>query len=431
MDEGMTWALDGQLAPTSSAVIFCRTIDTCHALGGYRRATEWMEAIADCLARTGIEAFPGDCEAHSVGILVGRGARAEGERRARRACAAMEPMDLTHVGLALADGDVEAARSAAAELSTIATRYARPALAAAAECAQATVLLAEGAPAMAAASLQPPACGTAPRLDLSRVGRRCAVGGSGGVCSSVPEMRSSWVGGPSDEVRRVVEEDAMSVYQQDAEAGQDNGDGAPAFRVVRRGYDRDEVDAYMPQLKARLEEAVDLYAKAEQARAELQREVNSLREGSPSFEQLGGEAAALLQEAGRSAEQLVENARRRAETIIEKAQQQAEQTRADVENEAQKALEQAREVADHIRREVEEERAALFSETEQVRDFRDGLLDDLGRVHGEISGLLERTRKQRDQALTIGGLASSKAVAGADPKAADAPAEPAKVAEPQ
>jgi DivIVA domain-containing protein len=244
-------------------------------------------------------------------------------------------------------------------------------------------------------------------------------------------MRSSWVGGPGDEVRRVVEEDAMSVYQPDAEAGQDNGDGAPAFRVVRRGYDRDEVDAYMLQLKARLEEAVDLYAKAEQARVELQREVNSLREGSPSFEQLGGEAATLLQEAGRSAEQLVENARRRAETIIEKAQQQAEQTRADVEIEAQKALEQAREVADHIRREVEEERAALFSETEQVRDFRDGLLDDLGRVHGEISGLLERTRKQRDQALTIGDLASSKAVPGADPNAADTAADPAKVAEPQ
>src|SRR4029450_8556419 len=111
----------------------------------------------------------------------------------------------------------------------------------------------------------------------------------------------------------------------------------------------------------------------------------------------------------------------RAETILEKAQQQAEQIRADVENEAQKALEQARGVADHIRREVEEERAALFSETEQVRDFRDGLLDDLGRVHGEISGLLERTRKQRDQALTIGGLASSKAVTGAARKDAHAP----------
>jgi len=210
----------------------------------------------------------------------------------------------------------------------------------------------------------------------------------------------------------------MSVYERDTEAGQDNAEGPPTFRVVRRGYDRDEVDAYIPQLVARLEEAVGLYAKSEQGRAELQREVTGLREGSPSFEQLGGEAAAVLQEAGRSAEQLVENARRRADTIIEKAQQQAEQIRTDVEAEAQKALEQAREVADHIRAEVERERTALFSETEQVREFRDGLLDDLGRVHGEISGLLERTRRQRDQGLTNTGALAALAHPTPEPAAA-------------
>jgi DivIVA domain-containing protein len=220
----------------------------------------------------------------------------------------------------------------------------------------------------------------------------------------------------------------MSVYQPEAGAVRDGVEGPPAFRVVRRGYDREEVDAYIPQLLARLQEAVGLYTKAEQAQATLQRELTNLREGSPSFEQIGGEAAALLQEAGR------------ADEIIEKAQQQAEQKRTDVAAEAQKALEQAREVADHIRRDVEQERAALYSETEQVREFRDGLLDDLGRVHGEISGLLERTRRQRDQALTIGGLADPKAIGAPDPAAdavpdtaADAapepPTEPATVAE--
>jgi DivIVA domain-containing protein len=219
----------------------------------------------------------------------------------------------------------------------------------------------------------------------------------------------------------------MSVYQRDADAGQDNPEERPAFRMVRRGYDRAEVDAYMAQLIGRLGEAVDQYAKGEQARAELQREVANLREGSPSFEQLGGEAAALLQEAGRSAEQLVDNARRRAETIIEKAQQQAEEIRTNVADEAQKVLEQAREVAEQIRRDVEQERAALFSETEQVREFRDGLLDDLGRVHGEISGLLERTRRQRDQALTA-GAAAPKPAAPAETKT-EKSAEPAKVGE--
>jgi hypothetical protein len=111
-----------------------------------------------------------------------------------------------------------------------------------------------------------------------------------------------------------------------------------------------------------------------------------------------------LQEAGRSAEQPVENAWRRTDTIIEKAQQQAEQ----------------------IRREVEQERAAVMDETDQVRAFRDGQLDDLGRVHGEISGLLERTRMQRDQALAAGGTADPKATQNGKAKK---PTEPTKVAE--
>jgi DivIVA domain-containing protein len=220
----------------------------------------------------------------------------------------------------------------------------------------------------------------------------------------------------------------MSAYQPDPATSQHNGEGPPAFRVVRRGYDREEVDAYFSQLAARLNEAVDQYATAEQARATLEGEVTSLRERAPSFEQVGGEAAALLQEAGRSAEQMVENGRRRADTIIEKAHQQAEQMRADVTAEAQRVLEQAREVAEQIRAEVEAERAAVVDETDQVREFRDGLLDDLGRVHGEISGLLERTRKQQDLALAAGVAADSKTAAAPHGKAKK-PTESAKVAE--
>ena len=222
----------------------------------------------------------------------------------------------------------------------------------------------------------------------------------------------------------------MSVYQRDTESEQRNTDGPPTFRVVRRGYDREQVDAYMPQLLARLEEAVDRYAKAERARVELQREVANLKEGSPAFEQLGAEAASVIAEAGRSAGQLVDKARARAETIVEDARKQAEQVRADVESEAQKALTQAREVADHIRQEVEQERAALYAETEQVREFRDSLLDNLARVHGDITTLLERTRRQRDEALVPDGAAGPAEPSKADGKAEKAP-EPAKLPEPK
>jgi DivIVA domain-containing protein len=222
----------------------------------------------------------------------------------------------------------------------------------------------------------------------------------------------------------------MSVYQRDADAEQQGSDGPPAFRVVRRGYDPEQVDAYMPQLLARLEEAVDRYAKAERARVELQREVANLKEGSPAFEQIGAEAASVIAEAGRSAGQLVDKARARAETIVEEARKQAEQLRADVESEAQKALAQAREVADHIRQEVEQERAALYAETEQVREFRDALLDNLARVHGDITSLLERTRKQRDQSMMPDG-AGAAADGKTDGKAETASeAETDKVPEP-
>jgi cell division septum initiation protein DivIVA len=220
----------------------------------------------------------------------------------------------------------------------------------------------------------------------------------------------------------------MSGYLPDAEAGQPNAEGPPAFRVVRRGYDRNQVDAAFAQLAARLQQALDQSAKGEQARVELQREVTSLQQRPLSFEELGGEAAAVLADAGRSAEQLVENARRRAEMIVEKAQQQAEQVRADVTNEAQRVLEQAREVAEQIRREVEQERAAVVREADQVREFRDGLLHDLARVHREITGLLERTFTERQQALGAGGGADPKAAATPDAKASK-PAEPAKAAE--
>ena len=216
----------------------------------------------------------------------------------------------------------------------------------------------------------------------------------------------------------------MSAYQPDAQTAQPTGEGPPAFRVVRRGYDRDQVDATFAQLTARLQQALDRSAEAEQARAELQREVTSLQQRPPSFEELGGQAAAVLQEAGRSAEQLVDNARRRAETIIDKAQQQAEQVRADVTDEAQRVLAQAREVAEQVRREVEQERVAVVRETDQVREFRDGLLHDLGRVHGEITGLLERTFTERKQAQAAGG-ADPKAAAALDAKEKRA-AEPAK-----
>jgi tetratricopeptide (TPR) repeat protein len=111
-----------------------------------------MEAIAECFARTGFTSLPGDCEAHSIGILIGRGAWSEGEQRSRGACAGMEPIELSHVGLALSEigeirlrmGDLEGA----AEAFTKANENAAPP-----QPGTALLLLAQGDTAGAAASI--------------------------------------------------------------------------------------------------------------------------------------------------------------------------------------------------------------------------------------------------------------------------------------
>ena len=59
----------------------------------------------------------------------------------------------------------------------------------------------------------------------------------------------------------------MSANQPDPATSQYDGEGPPAFRVVRRGYDREEVDAAFSQLAGRLRQALDQSAGAEQARA--------------------------------------------------------------------------------------------------------------------------------------------------------------------
>ena len=152
IDEGMTWAVSGEVSPLPAQLVFCRTISTCYELGDYRRAGEWTDAIAECFAQTGITSLPGDCEAHSIAMLIGRGAWSEGEHRARGACAGMEPIELSHVGLALSEiGDIRLRMGdldGAAEAFAKATENAAPP-----QPGTALLLLARGDTAAAATSI--------------------------------------------------------------------------------------------------------------------------------------------------------------------------------------------------------------------------------------------------------------------------------------
>jgi len=69
IDESMASAVGGELAPYTTAAIYCTTISACDRVGDLRRATEWTDAAEHCAQRPGMQDFPGDCRAHRVRIL--------------------------------------------------------------------------------------------------------------------------------------------------------------------------------------------------------------------------------------------------------------------------------------------------------------------------------------------------------------------------
>ncbi len=175
----------------------------------------------------------------------------------------------------------------------------------------------------------------------------------------------------------------MSVFQPDAASGPRVASAQPAFKVARRGYDPQEVDAYVVELIARLEEAGARADLAERAKVKFESEIAAIKDQPPTFERLGVDMAEVLEQAGRSAELLVEKAQTRAGAVVKDAEARA--------SELVKAAEaQAAELDATARQRLADVRA----ETEQVREFRDGLAHHLGRVRADIDALLQRLNEQ-------------------------------------
>jgi len=156
---------------------------------------------------------------------------------------------------------------------------------------------------------------------------------------------------------------------------------APVFTVMRRGYHPQQVDGYVAELAARL-------ATAERARVQLEREVAAVTNQPPSFERLGMDMAEVLEQAGRAAELLVDRAQGRAEAIVAEAQAQA----ADLIGVAEQ---QAGQLEAAARQRLVEVRV----ETEQMREFGDGLTHHLGRIRAGIDALLDSIGTPGEQVL--------------------------------
>ena len=281
IDEGMTWAVGGQVSPLPAQLVFCRTISTCYELGDYRRAAEWMDAIAECSERTGIKGLPGDCETHRIGILIGRGAWSEAELSARDACAGMEPIELAHVGLALSEigeirfrmGDLDGAAEAFAKASENAAPP-QPGIA--------LLLLAQGDTAGAAASIGA-ALAEVGWNKLARVRLLPAQVEIALADDDIVTARSAVI-----ELAELAALFASPAIRASADTAQGamhlaEGDGAEAVECLRRAADLWR-DANAPYDRARTRM---LLARAHLQQGETNRAQGELQTARTAFESLG------------------------------------------------------------------------------------------------------------------------------------------------
>jgi cell division septum initiation protein DivIVA len=194
-----------------------------------------------------------------------------------------------------------------------------------------------------------------------------------------------------------------------------------------RGYDRQRVDAFIEGLQSQLADERQRAKQNAGTYAQLQQEVAKKQE-PPSFDHLGAEAARVLEQAGQGAKVLMHEAQAKCDALIQdakdaaaqvgqhatqqaaqveaaarktiddatterdrilaRAEEAAERLRVQVEEEAHKALEQARKEMTRVRKESENERLALEAEITRLRQARDQIRDQLGRVHADVGELL-------------------------------------------
>jgi ATP/maltotriose-dependent transcriptional regulator MalT len=107
LDEAMLFAVEGRLGPYSTGKVYCSLISACEEVGDLERAAEWTEATMNWAQQHPFAIFPGICRVHRALVLKRRGALAEAEREAARACEELAHSHVVNSAAAYAEvGDI-------------------------------------------------------------------------------------------------------------------------------------------------------------------------------------------------------------------------------------------------------------------------------------------------------------------------------------
>ncbi len=163
------------------------------------------------------------------------------------------------------------------------------------------------------------------------------------------------------------------------------------FATIRRGYDPDQVRAYLSQIASQVEKL------EEQARV-AKMEAAAAKEAAPPisappqvatdpYEVLSGRLAGLLREAEKHAEEIGAEAEEEARRVLDEARAEADRVQLDAQSKAEEVRQEANDLLSKSRDEAERmisgltsKREALLADLENMRERLLGVAKSLGAV---------------------------------------------------
>jgi cell division initiation protein len=181
-----------------------------------------------------------------------------------------------------------------------------------------------------------------------------------------------------------------------------------AFEKVLRGYDKDEVNAFLQTLSQEWERVLDETKEARIKLEATEREVSKLREVESSLFR-------TLKTAEDTGASVIEQANKTAELILRENQLNADAMLSEAKTKAKNTIEEAEMISRQMLDEMEERLKTMGQHYKTLEIHRDNLLSDLKRLAGETTDRVERARAASrdfdpDQHLALAKRESKKAL---------------------
>jgi DivIVA domain-containing protein len=171
------------------------------------------------------------------------------------------------------------------------------------------------------------------------------------------------------------------------------------FVTIRRGYDPDQVRAYLGQLADQIE-LMRILLRDAQAEAETARRTPTQPRQDP-YQLVGERVASVLREADHVAETITSEAHRNAEDVTREARADADRIRTD----AQAKAEEARSRAEHAVRTAREEADRTIA---GLSTRRDALVDQIASMQERLIGVARDLESAMDVQFTIPDIPAIK-----------------------